>query len=607
MSGILTKPFDPSRDIILGDANAQARTKLVWFVDFTGVPTRRVRDLLIRTASRFGSENAAMAIRFLPGGGADLGAEIAARAAIAAHNQGRFFEMYKALFSRPPRYSEALVVALAESLEFDLDQFRQDLHSDDTNQRLRDDRQAAEHAEIQHMPALFIDGREYDGAWDETSIIEAIEKPMGVRLKLASSEFFHWAASAGMVLVLATLAALVVVNIGWHDSYEHLRETIVSFSFGDAIFGLSVETWINDGLMALFFLLVGIEIKREMVDGELSDMSRAMLPIMGAIGGMVVPAAIYYAINFGHDTAHGWGIPMATDIAFTLGIMALLGKRVPTSLKVFVSALAIADDLGAILVIALFYGHGFHMDAFLIAVAIFAAMLMLNRGRVYARVPYIILGAFLWFYVHESGLHATLAGVLTAMAIPSRRNANVQGVAAQTEALFAVELEGQTGNIGQNSLNRLQSAIDRLRDPGFHLQHALENWSNFLILPLFAFFNTGILIIGSSFSPAAPEALGVMAGLMIGKPLGIFLIVWIAVRLGLAQLSSEISWLQVLGAGCLAGVGFTMSIFIGSAAFADTQLESVKLAILIASLGSAILGSTLLVFASKRSRVDAKA
>jgi NhaA family Na+:H+ antiporter len=326
----------------------------------------------------------------------------------------------------------------------------------------------------------------------------------------------------------------------------------------------------------------------------LSDPARAALPIIGAIGGMVVPALIFAAINWGLPSQHGWGVPMATDIAFTLGILALLGDRVPTSLKVFVSALAIADDLGAILVIAIFYGEGFHGQPFAIAVAIFALMMGLNRGRIYARIPYLILGVALWYFVHESGLHATLAGVLTAAAIPSRRSANIRGVAAQAAAIFEAEMRDPDTPVAHRTLTRLQSAIERLREPGFHLQNALENWSNFLILPLFAFFNTGIHMVGTHFSPTAPEVMGVIAGLALGKPLGIGLSVFVAVRFGLARLSSEISWRQLIGAGSLAGVGFTMSIFIGSASFAGEQLASVKLAILLASLISALIGSVLL-------------
>lgn len=588
--------FNPDRDILFGEADGRA--DLVWYLDFCDPMSRRIRDVLRRTVDRFGTGNARLATRFLPSSDASLGGEIAARAAIAAFRQLYHVGMNQLLFDHDAPFDEAVVVELATELELDIDQFRADLFSPATDAQLEEDRITAAELGVETTPALFIDGREYHGAWDETSLMEAIQKPIGVRMSLASTDFFRWAASAGLVLVLATLAALLVANMGGHDWYEHLRETVIGISFGLSSFELSLEAWINDGLMAFFFLLVGIEIKREMVDGELSDMQRASLPILGAIGGMVVPAGIYLALNWGLPTEKGWGIPMATDIAFTLGIMALLGDKVPTSLKVFVSALAIADDLGAILVIAIFYGHGFDTSMFVAAIAVFALMLVLNRSRIYARTPYLILMVFLWFFIHESGLHATLAGVLTAAAIPSRRSANVDGIAAQTAMIFQSRMNNPDSPISHGALSSLQLAIDRLRDPGFHLQAALENWSNFMILPLFAFFNTGILIFGSSFSVMAPESLGVILGLLIGKPLGIFLIVFVSVKLGFARLSSEINWTQLIGAGFLAGVGFTMSIFIGSAAFEGAQLESVKLAILLASALAAVIGSVILIKAS---------
>ena len=603
MNGYLKHPLDTSRDIVEGTEDG--RVSIVWYIDFTSDRMRRIRDIMRRTRLRALPENVTFAYRFLPAVGNENGSDIAARAAIAAAAQGRFDDMRNALFSRPPRYTVGVVMAIAEALDMDQEKLRDDMFSDETTQRLQDDHDSAIASDAHGGPLVFIDHRQYVGAWDEAAVTEAIEKPLGLRLRLASEDFFHWAASAGMVLVAATIAALIVVNVGFHEAYEHLRHTKMGLFFADAKFSLSLEHWINDGLMALFFLIVGIEIKREMVDGELSDMSRAALPILGAVGGMAMPALIYVAINWNSpDTLHGWGIPMATDIAFTLGIMALLGRRVPTSLKIFVSSLAIADDLGAILVIALFYGHGFHMDAFLFGVGILAIMLVLNRARIYSRAPYLLLGVVLWYFVYESGLHATLAGVLTALAIPSRRSASIEGVAEQAASVFEAERENNSTAIGAGALARLESAGERLREPGFHLQHALEGWSNFLILPLFAFFNTGILIIGSSFALGSPEVLGVMAGLVIGKPLGIFLICYLGVRLGLAKLSPEISWTQVVGAGLLAGVGFTMSIFIGSAAFSGEQLESVKLAILIASLVAGSLGALVLIMASSPEAAD---
>ncbi|MBF9034448.1 Na+/H+ antiporter NhaA [Rhodobacterales bacterium HKCCE2091] len=594
----LDRPFDRDTEMIL--AGEAGRANMVWFIDYSDRNTRRVRDLLVRTAGRFGADGVALSIRFLCGDTGE-GGGIAARAAIAAWKQGRLPEMHRALFSRPPVYTEAIVLGIAKALEYDIERFRADMNSDETLERI-----AADEASIAGAspgaPVLFINGRHYLDAWDETALIEAVERPLGQRVRIASTDFFEWAASAGLVLILATLAALFIANIGFHDAYEHFRETPIGLTVGGNGFSLPLEAWINDGLMALFFLLVGIEIKRELLVGELSDPSRAALPIIGAIGGMVAPALIYAGINWGHpDTVHGWGVPMATDIAFTLGIMALLGDRVPTSLKVFVSALAIADDLGAILVIALFYGEGFHMEPFLIACGVMVLMIGLNVGRFYARTPYVLLGIVLWYFVHEAGLHATLAGVLTAAAIPSRRSGSVEGVAAQTQAIFEAEMREDRGNIADAAVMRLQNAIERLREPGFHLQHRLENWSNYLILPLFAFFNTGILVMGSSFSAMAPESMGVILGLLVGKPLGIVGICWIAVKLRVARLSSEISWTQMAGAGFLAGVGFTMAIFIASSAFSGAELESVKLAVLMASSLAAVTGAAILWHAGAKS------
>lgn len=602
MTGKLSRSLDQNRDPVHG--NAQARIKLIWYADYSARISPTVLAIMPRVFERCGPENIALTIRQLPSLHRAPESVTAACAAIAAHRQDRFFAMHDALSAHDGRFDEAAVGNLARALNLDMKRFSEDLTSPETLARIKEDRVDAERVGGAMTPLLFIDNQLYEGAWDEETLFEALEKPLGVRLGTAGSAFFNWAASAGLVLVLATLAALLVANLGGHAEYEHIRETPLGLSFGERSFVLPLEAWINDGLMALFFLLVGIEIKREIIDGELSDLSRAALPVFGALGGMIAPALIFAALNWGKETIVGWGVPMATDIAFTLGLMALLGSRVSTSLKVFVSALAIADDLGAILVIAVFFGQGINVHALIYAAFILAAMIALNKGRVYSRTPYLLLGIGLWFFVHESGLHATLAGVLTAFAIPSRRKGDIDGVSAQTRAIFDAELRKMSANteftIGSSTLKMLNSATDRLRDPGFHLQHAMESWSSFLILPLFAFFNTGILLCGSSFQFDAPETLGVMMGLVIGKPLGIMVACGLATALGLAKLSPDLRWSQMLGASCLAGVGFTMSIFIGSAAFSGDQLAAVKLAVLIGSLLSAVLGVAILYVSGRK-------
>lgn len=592
---------DPERDFHLG--RADSGREVVLYGEYTSPACRRLRDILRRIAERL-SDRIVYVYRQFPEPG-DATAERAARAAIAAGQQGRFWEMHQALFQRGQGLSAGEIRELADQIGLEADRFTREMESEEVEAHLARDRQSAQTAGVTRTPTLLIEGRPYLGSWDELSILEAIERPLGFRVERASQRFFGWAASGGFVLVLASLAALIAVNTGFADLYETLTGMPFALMLGDAVFSLSLKDWINDGLMTVFFLIVGIEIKRELVSGELSSLSNAMLPIIGAIGGMVVPAGIYLLLNWGEPTQHGWGVPMATDIAFTIGLMALLGRRVPNSLRIFVSALAIADDLGAIVVIALFYGHGLHFAPLAAGVACLVVMALLNRARVYRLAPYLVLGVLLWALVHASGLHATLAGVLTAAMIPSRPAAKLGEVAAQAKVIADTterdaadpESEADTGR----ALGILENAIAQMREPGHHLQRALENWTNFLILPLFAFFNTGILLAGSAFSPFAPQVSGVILGLVVGKPLGIFAACWIATRLGWARLSSEISWLALLGAACLAGVGFTMSIFIATAAFSGPALSSVKLAVLLASTVSALLGIAILQAAGRAS------
>ena len=484
MTDILHDPYDPATDLTIGSAKGE--TALVWYVDYTCPSTRTVADLLRQAATSFGEDALVLAVRQAPSPKRLPGSDLASRAAVAAAQQGKFAQMSDALFRTTLPIGQSSVDTIASDLELDMARFAGDLSSTETTDKVASDRASAEASDIFSTPSLFIENRRYLGAWDRESLIEGLERGTGLRLKITSLDFFAWAASAGLVLILATLAALLVANIGFHDAYERLRETELGLSFGPGGFSLPLEVWINDGLMAVFFLLVGIEIKRELAVGELSDLRSAALPISAALGGMLVPAAIYAAINIGTPTAAGWGIPMATDIAFTLGLMALLGDRVSTSLKIFVSALAIADDLGAIVVIALFYGHGFDAGAFAGAAAAFAAMIALNRMTIYSHLPYLLLGLVLWTMLYLSGVHATLAGVLTAAAVPTRAHADPRNIGKQMRAVVESELSrpGEASGLSDSAYATLQNAIGRLRDPGFHLEKKLERWSSYLILPL---------------------------------------------------------------------------------------------------------------------------
>ena len=379
---------------------------------------------------------------------------------------------------------------------------------------------------------------------------------MRARLLDPFQRFFHSEAAGGIVLLVCTAIALVWANSPWQDGYASLLHLALPVGGARLALELTVHEWINDGLMALFFFLVGLEIKREMLTGELASIRRAALPIAGAIGGMIVPAALYALFNGGGAGARGWGIPMATDIAFALGIVALLGPRVPVALRVFLAAVAIVDDIGAVLVIAIFYTASISRSYVVIAAAVLVALMILNRAGVRNAVPYLVLGVVLWVAVLLSGIHATVAGVLLALTIPAQRR----------------------GASDESLLERLERSL--------HAPVA------FLIVPLFALANAGVRIGSAAASGVTMTVLGGVAiGLVIGKPLGITLASWLAVRLRIATLPDGVSWRLLQGVSWLGGIGFTMSLFVGALAFTDDALlDSAKLGVLLASCLAAFMG-----------------
>ncbi|MER9604930.1 Na+/H+ antiporter NhaA [Mesorhizobium sp. M0239] len=381
-------------------------------------------------------------------------------------------------------------------------------------------------------------------------------------------EFLDSEAAGGIILMVAAALALIVANSPLAETY---------FSALHAYLGpLSVSHWVNDGLMAVFFLLVGLEIKREMLDGQLSTWPRRVLPGIAAAGGMVVPALVYVAVNRNNAAAlSGWAIPTATDIAFALGVLSLLGSRVPASLKVFLTALAIIDDLGAVIIIAIFYTSGLSLAYLGAAFAVIAALVVLNRMRVMTLVPYLVLGVILWMLVLKSGVHATLAGVALALTIPLERSAGI--------------------------------GHDLDHSPLHRLEHGLHKIVAFVVIPIFGFANAGVSLAGLSVSALIePLTLGVAAGLVVGKLVGVFGSSALAIRLGLADLPANAGWTHMIGISLLCGIGFTMSLFIGLLAFAgDVALQdAVKVGILAGSFIAAILGAAVLLMAPAKGGVE---
>lgn len=410
-------------------------------------------------------------------------------------------------------------------------------------------------------------------------------------------EFAHTAASGGLVLLAAAIVAAAWANSPFAHSYHDLWHTALSVGIGEFVFSQPLEVWINDGLMAVFFFVVGLEIKREALTGELSTFRQASLPVAAAVGGMIVPALIYSAWNYGTPEISGWGVPMATDIAFALGILALLGDRVPNSLRVFLAAVAIVDDLGAVLVIAIFYTAEISVTALAAGMAGLAVMALANRLGVRSPLAYLLMGIGVWSAFLASGVHATIAGVLTAMTIPARSVLDEDKfVAAGRNFLKAVDDDDSVRERKIAAVHALEVSCEHVQTPLLRLEHALHPWVAFVIMPVFALANAGIPL-GADFvaSLAAPVTLGVTVGLVIGKQIGVTLFTWLAVRTGVATLPAGINWRSVSGLAWLAGIGFTMSIFIAGLAFdsPDTLIEA-KAGILTASLIAGVVGYVML-------------
>lgn len=437
------------------------------------------------------------------------------------------------------------------------------------------------------------------GFTEMTKTDKESERPPIEKILFPFQKFIELEASSGILLLLSTIFALSWANSPWYHSYFGLWETKLSISFAGFILEEPLILWINDGLMALFFFIVGLEIKREMLVGELASPRKAALPIAAALGGMLIPASIYSILNAGGIGASGWGIPMATDIAFALGVLALLGKRIPLGLKVFLAALAIVDDIGAVLVIALFYTAEISWIALATGAGLLVFLIAANIAGIRHPLIYFLLGGGVWLAFLESGVHATVAGVLVAMTIPTRARLNTDDFLGKSRALLKeIEQAGISGKYEplkedqRAAIQALESAIEHVEMPLERLERVMHPWVTFFILPLFALANAGVAI-GSDFTEAVTGSvsLGIVTGLVFGKQLGITFFSWLAVRSGIAALPDRVNWLQIYGVGWLGGIGFTMSLFIVGLAFGSSQLlSSAKLGILTASLISGIVG-----------------
>lgn len=588
----LDPPVDDARDHVLGAAGAPIT--LVEYGSYACPHCRAANEAIAALRDRFG-ERMRYVFRHRPLTDNDLARRSAEL--VESATPDRFWTIHMELMTRSATLTADDLAAV--TAEFGLEAPETAEASERAKARVEADERSARANGVRFTPTFFINGRRYDGPWDDTSLSEAMLGTLGHRVRAAAFDFASWGPSAGVLLLLATLLALALSNSPLGPAFAELWERELGVSLGDWRFGMSLHHWVNDGLLTIFFLVVGLEIKREFTVGHLANARSAALPLAAAVGGMVVPALLYLLLIPAGPLARGWGVPMATDTAFAIALVAMMGRRVPLELRVFLTAAAIVDDIGAILVVAVFYSGGLQIGYLAAAAGAVAALAFLNQSYVYRVLPYVLVGILLWACVYAGGLHATLAGVLLALFIPTRPPPNLRGLMLQADAILMEEAKhgGEVLRHGPSlpALHALDAIHDRLESPADRLLRHAGARSSYIVLPIFALANAGVVLSADVLTGHGPLVLAIMAGLVLGKPLGLYAASAIAVRTGIAEKPDAYSWRQLVGAGSLAGIGFTMSLFIAGQAFASADdFAAAKVAILSASVLSGAIGTLLL-------------
>lgn len=591
----LDRPVELDRDHVLGPLDAEMT--LVEYGSYGCPPCRAVHAVIEGLRSRFG-ERMRYVFRHLPVAGSEDAARAAELAEYAARTTGRFWEVHEALMEYGPVFSEGDFERIAHDLRLPPSDAAHEPARAAAQTRVQADIESAQHSGARVTPTFFINGWRYTGAWDESSLADAMLGTLGHRIQSAAFEFVRWGPSSGLLLGLATLLALVVSNTSLGPALAAWWETPVGFQWGSQAFAHSLLDWVNHGLLTIFFFVVGLEIKREFTVGHLASFRSAALPVCAALGGIVLPAVLYASLA-PPELRHGWGVPIGTDTAFAVALIVLLGDRVPAELRVFLTAAVIIDDIVAILVIALFYTGAISVGYLLAGGAVTALLLGLNRAGVYVALPYAVGGAVLWFLLHEAGLHATLAGVILAVLIPALPPANLKALLAQATTVIHLEDshmgEAMRPGPSEPALRALDAIHSRIESPADKLLRSVEPWSSYVVLPIFALANAGVVWSAGVFEDRGRLMGAILLGLVLGKPFGIVLAAWLAARSGIAVKPEAYSWRQLCGAGALGGIGFTMSLFIAGIAFEDqADYAAAKIAIFLASLIAGGLGTLVL-------------
>lgn len=589
----LAMPVRGERDHHLGSDAADLT--LVEYGSFDCPYCQGAHEVVATLRDRFG-DRLRYVFRHRPITGDARALEAAQLVEYAHHASGGYWEAHDALMKRGPGVAPADLEALASRLP------PREGEGADAWQRARarvaEDIDSAAASGVRVTPTFFINGRRYEGAWDESSLAEALRGSLGHRMQAAALDFARWAPSTGLMLLAMVLVAVAVANSPYGPAFEALWRMPVGVGLGGTEYRLPLRVFVNDALLTVFFLVVGLEIKREFTVGRLATRKAAALPVAAAAGGMLIPALIYLALAPA-ALKSGWAIPTTTDTAFAIALVAFLGSRVPVELRIFLTAAVVVDDLVAIAVVAVFYSGHFDLAYGGASLAVMALLVLLNRGGIYRPLPYALLGVALWICLHGSGLHATLAGVILAVLIPTRPPANLGALLAQAEAVIRSELDRDTLVLrhgpSEPVLHAVDAIHDRIESPADKLLRGVEPWSSYVVLPLFALANAGLAFSFGLVDGHGALILAVTLGLVLGKPLGMLGAAMLAVRLGLAAKPEAYSWRQLAGAGTLAGIGFTMSLYIAEKAFADpADFGAAKIGIFVASIVAGAAGAAIL-------------
>jgi Na+:H+ antiporter, NhaA family len=588
----LDRPVDIETDHYLGRPDAPI--SLVEYGSYACPHCRAANERIAEVRDEFG-DRLRYVFRHRPIPGNEL-ARRAAELAERAATPEAFWDAHVALMTRSGTLTEEDLDVVARKLGV------RENADDAASAKARVDRdmRSARASGVIATPTFFINGRRYEGLWDETAFTDALLGSLGHRIRSAALDFAGWAPSAGLLLLIASIAAVAITNSAFGTEFVSFWQNQFGLAFGKTGFSMPLLNWVNDGLLTIFFLVVGLEIKREFTIGHLASRRSAALPVAAAVGGMVAPALLYLMVIRGGPWSVGWGVPMATDTAFAVALIVMMGNRVPVELRIFLTAAAIVDDIGAIAVVAFFYSDELHLQYLVLAAITTAALALLNRGSVYRVTPYVLLGIVLWSAVHAAGLHATLSGVLLALFIPTRQPPNLRALMAQADAVLSAEARRQKEGVltlgpSPAALRAFDAIHDRLESPADRMLRTVSLRSNYFVLPIFALANAGVRLNAEVIGGHGVLMTAIALGLIVGKPLGLISASALAVRLGLATKPDQYSWRQLAGAGALAGIGFTMSLFIAGEAFPKPEdFAAAKIAVFAASIISAVIGVAIL-------------